>query len=79
MDGVVVLCAFMVAVCQAIRPMVPCVFSFVVSYHVMPAIFWQLTPSAGVPKIANSPGKTGGNNVRGRIGPYATTSEGIGF
>lgn len=78
-DGVATLCAFMVADCWAARPTVPYVCSFVASYHAVPAIFCQLTPSAGAPKILSSPGKAGGSNVCGHIGPRAIISQGTGF
>jgi hypothetical protein len=74
-DGVAILCVFMVAACRVAQPTVPCVCSFVVSYHVVPAVFWQLTPSAGAPKIPSNPSKTGGgNNVCGHLGSCATIS-----
>lgn len=78
-DGVATLCAFMVADCRATRPTVPYVCSFVVSCHAVPAIFCQLIPSAGAPKIPSRPGKAGGSNVCGHIGPRAIISQGIGF
>lgn len=76
-DGVAALCGFMVATSWATGPTLPRVCSFVVLYHVVPAVLWQLIPSAGAPKIPSSPGKTGGNNVCGHIGPRATISQGI--
>lgn len=78
-DGVAALCVFMGRACRATEPTEPCVCFFVVSYHVVSAIFWQLTLSAGAPKIPSSPGETGGSNVCGRIGLCATISQGTGF
>jgi hypothetical protein len=61
-------------------PKVPCACSFVVLCHVVTAVFWQLTPSAGAPKIPSDSGKTGGGSyVSGHLGPCATVSQDIGF
>ena len=71
--------AFMVAACRAAGPTVPWIWSFVVSYPLVPAMLWQLIPLTGAPEIPSSPGKTGESNVCGHIGPCATSSQGIGF
>lgn len=61
-------------------PKVPCACSFVVLCHVVTAVFWQLTPSAGAPKIPSDSGKTGGGSyVSGHLGPCATVSQDIRF
>lgn len=79
-DGVAALCAFMVAACLVALPTVPCACSFVVLCHVVPAVFWQLTPSAGAPKIPSDSGETGGGSYAcGHLGPCATVSQDTGF
>lgn len=78
-DGVAALCVFTVAACRAAWRTVPCVCSFVVLYHVVPAISWQLIPAAGAPKLPSNPGKTGGNNACGHTGLCATIAKGMGF